>query len=157
MLQKLLIGAALFVGLSVGWQMRSTWSLMGQVRAERRVVETMARQAAVSTAADARHQRQAAAARSVYRTLYREVPVYVPQTTVARCDVPLGLVRLLDAAALGVPAVPDPAGRPHDAPAGLGLDTVARSVVDNDETCNAVRDQLVSLQDWVREQEEPAG
>jgi len=151
-LQKLLTGAVLFVGLSLGWQLRATWSLMGQTRAARHVVETVERQAAVSSDADVRHQRKAAAARIVYRTLYREVPVYVPQTAVARCDVPLGFVRLLDAAALGVPAVPGSAGRPHDAPAGIGLDTVAGSVVDNYETCNAVRAQLSGLQDWVRRQ-----
>ena len=66
-------------------------------------------------------------------------------------------MRLHDAAAQGVPAVPDPPGQPDAAAPGIGLDTVARAVVDNYETCNAVRAQLSSLQNWVRAQADVAG
>jgi len=156
-LRAILTGGVLFVGLSVGWQLRATWALLGQAQAQARVVRTMIRQAEVSAEADERHGATAEATRTVYRTLVREIPLHVPAEAVARCDIPAGLVRLHDAAAQGVPAVPDPPGQPDAAAPGIGLDTVARAVVDNYETCNAVRAQLSGLQNWVRAQADVAG
>lgn len=157
MLRAILTGGVLFVGLSVGWQLRATWALWGQTQAEAQVVRTMVRQAEVSAEADKRHGATAEATRRVYRTFYREIPLHVPAEAVARCDVPVGFVRLHDAAAQGVPTVPDPAGRPDAAATGVGLDAVAGAVVDNYETCNAVRAQLAALQDWVRAQADVTG
>lgn len=152
MLRTILAGAVLFVGLSVGWQLRATWSLWAESRAQARTVRVMANQAAVTAQVDLIHQGTAETTRLIYRTLYREIPRYVPSEAVARCTVPLGFVRLHDAAAQGVPAIPDPAGRPDAAAAGVGLDTVAGTVVDNYQTCNEVRGQLSALQGWVTAQ-----
>lgn len=84
-------------------------------------------------------------------TIIREVPVHVTPQADARCTVPVGFVRVHDGAAEN--RVPDPGdpGNP-DAPApGIALSTVAATVASNYTTCHEVREQLISLQDWVRE------
>ena len=152
MMRTILVGGVLFVGLSVGWQMRATWSLWGESRSQARTIRVIAAQTAVTAKADANHQSAAAATRTLYRTLYREIPVYVPTKAAANWDVPVGFVRLHDAAAQSVPTVPDPAGRPDAAPSAIGLDSVAVAVVQNYEVCNAVRERLSALQGWIVDQ-----
>lgn len=82
------------------------------------------------------------------QAIFQKVPVYVPASADAACIVPVGFVRLHDAAAQSV--MPGSAG-PADAQAsGLALSTVAGTVVDNYTTCHAIAEQLMALQDWVR-------
>ncbi len=155
MLRGLLTGGVLFLGVSLGWQLHGAWSLIGLGRAKAdavRITEVRERDTIRLSAA---LERDAAAARTVYRTLYREIPRHVPAQAVARCDVPVGFVRVHDAAAVAVPAVPDPVGRPDEAASGVGLDRVAVAVAGNYETCNAVRAQLAALQSWVRAMSDP--
>lgn len=83
-------------------------------------------------------------------TILKEVPVYVTRQADDRCPVPVGFVRLHDAAAEN--RVPDSGntGDP-DAPApGVALSTVAVTVAGNYAACHEIREQLTSLQDWVR-------
>lgn len=82
-------------------------------------------------------------------TIIQKVPVYVPQTTVAACPLNHGFVRVLDAAAAGTD-LPAAASAADAAAAGIGLDTVANSVVNNYTTANSIREQLIALQGWVR-------
>ncbi|MFN3522241.1 MAG: hypothetical protein ACK4YQ_08320 [Phenylobacterium sp.] len=152
MFRALAAGAVLFVGLSLGWQLRGAWALWGQVRAEAAVARIASRRAEISAGTDRAHEADARRARTIYRTLVREIPRHVPADAAARCDVPVGFVRLHDAAAQGVPTVPDAAGRPDGAASGVDLPAVAETLIDNYETCNAVRDQLAALQGWVRAQ-----
>ncbi|MGO1072712.1 hypothetical protein [Lysobacter sp. CA199] len=82
------------------------------------------------------------------KTITQEIPVYVTAEADARCDVPVGFVRLHDAAAQSLP-IDRPAGDP-DAPApGVTLSAVAGTVAGNYGTCHEVREQLISLQDFV--------
>ncbi len=83
-------------------------------------------------------------------TIIKEVPVYVPAQADADCVINRGFVRLHDAAAAGDPGLPDPAGDPDAAPAGVALSTVAETVADNYGTCHQVREQLIALQGWAR-------
>lgn len=87
-----------------------------------------------------------------YRTLLKEVPTYVTQNADTKCVVPVGFVRLLDAAAAGndLPAASPSPGESYDAPAHVELDTVASSVVSNYGAANANAQQLKALEDWVR-------
>ncbi len=113
--------------------------------AERRAAEITDRAA---TAYEADRER----VRTVYRTIYREVPHALTPETDARFPMPVGLVRLHDAAALADPAFSDPAGLPDDAPSPVAASQLASAVVDNYETCNATAGRLTALQAWVREQ-----
>lgn len=91
---------------------------------------------------------------TVYKTLVKEVPVYVNQSDIARCTVNLGFVRLFNAAASGtqLPAISNAAGSDNDSPSGVGLDTVANVTDGNDQTYYEVKQRLVDAQNWIREQ-----
>lgn len=82
-------------------------------------------------------------------TIMKEVPVYVTAEADARCPVPVGFVRVHDAAAQNLP-LHRPAGDP-DAPApGVTLSAVAGTVAGNYQQCHEVREQLIGLQDYVQ-------
>ena len=85
------------------------------------------------------------------RTIIKEIPVYVTPAADAGCVIPVGFVRVHDAAAQG--AVPVPSGNP-DAPApGVALSTVAETVTGNYGTAHEIAEQLKALQDWIRAQQ----
>lgn len=81
-------------------------------------------------------------------TLTKEIPVYVTAQADAACPVPVGFVRVHDAAAAN--ELLGPAGIADAQPSGLALSAVAGTVVDNYATCHAAIEQLKALQGWVR-------
>ncbi|NQD37485.1 hypothetical protein HPT27_10640 [Permianibacter sp. IMCC34836] len=84
--------------------------------------------------------------RETGKAIIKEVPVYVPLDTP---DLPAGFRWLHDAAAAGT--VPDPAER-ADA-AAVPAQTATTTVVENYTTCNTTREQVIKLQQWIREQQ----
>ncbi|PRG19633.1 hypothetical protein [Burkholderia multivorans] len=87
-------------------------------------------------------------------TIVKEVPVYVDREADRACVVPLGFVRVHDAAAANVP-VGDP-GSTDAAAAGVALSAVAATVADNYTTCHENAEQLIALQARVRDIEKEA-
>ena len=67
------------------------------------------------------------------------------------CTINNGFVVLHDAAAKN--KVPETPRDSHAEPSGVKLSTVASTVAGNYGTCHEIRQQLESLQTWVREQE----
>lgn len=157
---KIYIAVAL-VGLAVGfsgaWKARDLMAAgasakalkveAGQLRAALRV--TAAQQ---QIASDIGRQAAEERVRIEYRTrtLIREVPTYVTPEIDARFDLAVGLVRLHDAAALGVDvsAVPDPAGRADDQAADVAASDFGAAVVENYGVCHALRSQVLAWQSW---------
>lgn len=92
--------------------------------------------------------------RNITRTIVREVPTYVTVEADARCVLPVGFVRVHDAAAAGraVSATLDPAGRPDDAPAGIACSELGEVVAENYGAYRSVAQQLIDLQDLVAAQ-----
>lgn len=88
-------------------------------------------------------------------TILQKVPVYVTAHDDAACTIPLGFVRLHNAAATSA-ALPDAAGTADAQPSGLALSTVAGTVVDNYTTCHATAENLTALQAWVRANSDPS-
>ncbi|MCX5863624.1 MAG: hypothetical protein NTW42_00900 [Deltaproteobacteria bacterium] len=80
-------------------------------------------------------------------TIIKEVPVYVPASADADCDIHFGFVRLHDAAATNT--IPNPAGAADAAPAGVALSAVAGTVAENYGACHANAQQLIALQGWI--------
>ncbi|ALN92514.1 hypothetical protein [Lysobacter gummosus] len=80
----------------------------------------------------------------------KEIPIYVTPTADAACTVPVGFVRLHDAAAANQPTTPS-TGNPDAPAAGVALSDVAGAVADNYATCHANAEQVIGLQDYVRE------
>lgn len=85
-------------------------------------------------------------------TIIKEVPVYVDREADRACAVPVGFVRVHDAAAANMP-VGDP-GTADAAPAGIALSAVAGTVADNYTTCHENAEQLIALQARLRSAEE---
>ncbi len=83
-------------------------------------------------------------------TITKEVPVYVTAQADAACPVPVGFVRIHDAAAQGADLAGS-AGDPDAPAAGVALSTVADTVAGNYTACHANAEQVVALQDYIVE------
>ncbi|SPK73050.1 putative phage related protein exported protein [Cupriavidus taiwanensis] len=84
-------------------------------------------------------------------TIIKEIPRYVPAHADAACTVPVGFVRLHDAAATGTVLHPGP-GDTDAGPSGLALSAVTGTVADNYTTCHRNAEQLSALQATLRAQ-----
>lgn len=83
--------------------------------------------------------------------IIQKIPEYISQDADDRCDVSNGFVVLHDSAAKN--EVPDTTREFNEESSGIRISEVATTVAGNYSTCNEVREQLKSLQDWVRSQE----
>ena len=90
--------------------------------------------------------------RYVNRQILKEVPVYVTQESDARCVVPDGAVRVLDAASTGNPPVPYGPGQSPDAPSRHDLSGLVSNVVGNYGYTLELEAQVKGWQDWYAEQ-----
>jgi hypothetical protein len=117
--------------------------------------QVVVQRAQVSRAAGAAEAEAQDHIRIVYRTLREEIPAHVAAETDRRFALPVGLVRLHDAAARGLELsrVPDPAGEPDGAASGVQPSDLAGALVDNYGACRADAEQLAALQTWIRRQE----
>ncbi|THD80643.1 MAG: hypothetical protein E7812_07895 [Phenylobacterium sp.] len=120
----------------------------------RQVVQVTRAAGDVSTAAAARDAQAQTQIRYVTRTQIKETPTYVDAATDAAFGVPVGLVRVHDAAALGldVSAVPDPAGRADGDASSVAASDLGRAIIANYGECRADQARLAELQDWLRKQ-----
>lgn len=84
----------------------------------------------------------------VTRTLIKEVPIHVTAQADAHCVVPLGFVRLHDAAATGGPAPSYASGESPDQASGVELSGVVSSVTDNYGYTRELEAQVISWQEW---------
>lgn len=83
--------------------------------------------------------------------IVKSVPIYITKEADAKCDIPNGFVSLHDSAAKNeLPPTPSDI---DGASSGIKLSEVTTVVTSNYTTCNQIRQQLLSLQEWVREQE----
>ena len=80
-----------------------------------------------------------------------KVPVYINKPTDDNCTINNGFVVLHDAAAKN--EVPESPRDSHAEASEVKLSTVATTVTENYGTCHEIRQQLESLQQWIREQE----
>ncbi len=117
--------------------------------AARHSARVVAAQSAVAATASLHEAAAQVQIRTVYRTIHDEVHVYVTNASDARCVVPVGFVRIHDAAAGGVPPGPETPGQPDDAPSGVALSAVASTVADNYGAAVENAQQLTALQAWI--------
>lgn len=83
--------------------------------------------------------------------IIQKVPEYISKTSDAKCDVPNGFVVLHDSAVKN--EISDTTREFNESSSGVELSAVAKTVTGNYTTCNEVREQLKSLQDWISVQE----
>lgn len=76
---------------------------------------------------------------------------YITKEIDARCDIPVNVVELHDSAAKN--KLPDPARVANETSSGVTLSTTTKTVVENYNLANEIRQQLISLQEWIKEQQ----
>lgn len=88
------------------------------------------------------------------RTLVQKVPIYVTPETDARCFVPVGLVRVWNAAATGSDpgAVPIPAGLADGDASGIACSELASDIATAFGDARQNTEQLKALQGWITDQ-----
>jgi len=80
------------------------------------------------------------------------VPQFItPQAEIA-CTIPNGFIRLHNFGAEGI--IPTPPIETDGAPSAIKLTDVTGVVTTNYYTCNEIRQQLISLQNWITQQQE---
>jgi len=156
----LIIVLALLAAIGYGavWQQHRVTiaqSDAAHARAERDQALASASSEKITTKVVTQYVDRVQVVREVGATITKEVPVYVTAKADAACPVPVGFVRLHDAAAQG--HVPEPTAGDPDAPApGLALSTVADTVAGNYSSCHETAEQLIGLQAWVDAHAPPA-
>lgn len=76
---------------------------------------------------------------------------YITKEIDSRCTIPVSVVELHDSAAKN--KLPDTTRVANESPSGVALSTTTKTVVENYNLANEIRQQLISLQDWIREQQ----
>ena len=147
-------GGAYKLGSDSGWARRDAVALSADLAREKGAHLADLRATEASQKLGGEHQPAAERIRTIYRTIQRELPTHVPAETDARFPVPVGFVRVHDAAVLGLPVadVHDPAGRPDDAASELAASQAARVVAGNYEACADNAERLSAWQAWWRGQ-----
>ena len=147
-------GGAYKLGSDSGWARREAVSLTADLAREKgaHAADLQAFQASQEAASE--HQLAADRIRTLYRTVEREIPAHVTPETDARFPLPVGFVRVHDAAALGLPVadVHDPAGRADGAASELAASEAARVITWNYEACAHNAEQVRGWQAWWRGQ-----
>lgn len=90
--------------------------------------------------------------RTTYRLIEKETSRAITPEIDARYPLPWVYVRLLDAAAAGVPPGPPAVNEPDGEPSGLSLTAGVATGVANGEACALTRQQLIDLQGVIRAQ-----
>jgi hypothetical protein len=86
------------------------------------------------------------------KTLVEKVPVYVSSKSDDGCRVPVGFVRLHDAAAGGSPSLPAAAGGSLDAASGLELSAALSTVIANYGVAYDWRAEALTWRAWYAQQ-----
>lgn len=83
--------------------------------------------------------------------IIKEIPTYITKVDDSKCVVPNGFVLLHDSASRN--EVPDTTRAPDEGASKVKISGVAETVIDNYTTYYQVSEQLKSLQQWVKEQQ----
>lgn len=155
-----LLALALLAGALVGFgwvkgasHVQAEWDA-ANTKQTLRVAVVKRRQAEATVQVITKYVDRVKIVRETSATIAKEVPIYVSPEADAVCVLSRGFVRLHDAAAAGV--VPGAAAGPDASFSGIALSTVAGTVAGNYERCHENAEQLIALQEWVREMKEAA-
>ncbi len=131
--------------------LRASQAKLATARADLRKA-TAAQAVTATVAADV--ERRQVVVRYVTRTLIERVPIYVSPEVDRRYPLPVGLVRLHDAAARGEAEVSGSAGEPDDAPSGTPASALAQTLIGNYGDYYACREQVRGWIAWSEQQKQ---
>ena len=158
-----------FLALALGVQTLRVGSLKrGEIACQAQVktyqaVEAAARakaaqvaktQAQVTKAATQAYTVTAGRIQTITRTIVQNVPTYITPAIDTRYPLPIGFVRVSDAAAAGLdlPAVPPTGPDSYAAASPVAASTAATVIASNYGSCRANAAQLVALEGWVTQE-----
>lgn len=145
----LLVAAACAVAWFKGAaHVHDAWDL-ADARRDKAIAERKVRVADKVAAVVTRYVDRVKIVREAGETIIKEVPVYVTQDADRRCPVPAGFVRLWNGANRG--ELPAPDGSVDEAASAVVLSDIAAQHGREAEQCRATEEQLIALQDAVRE------
>ena len=121
------------------------WDL-DRARLETELVKERARQAQVEIQVVTEYVDRVKTVIEKGKTIVKTVVEYVSVDSDNRCDVNCGFLRLYATSAGDL--MPPATASLNDASSGVALSTVAADLSDNFTQCNAIREQLISLQQW---------
>ena len=134
------------VGAGVKAEQTAQAQRVEKARAHVARVEGEARK--ISAASQAQHQADTARIAALSVQLQQKVSTYVSPQADRRCIVPVGYVRLRDAAGAGRPIVPAAAGGSLDADSGVALSDVARVDIETAAAFNAAISEVKAWRGW---------
>lgn len=150
--------AGLVIGSGATWWLRDQMAANAKLdsarkatRAAVKVIERTDKAAKITSAVSAKVEAKQAKTRIIYRDILKEVPVYVTAETDRRYPLPVGFVRVLDAAA-DQTTVPDGPGQSDDDPSEVTASVAAGVLTDWAGMYYACREQVVGWNDWYAEQ-----
>lgn len=106
---------------------------------------------AVSMEIDKKQVEAATKTKTIYKTIVKEVVVYVPKIANDMCVLTEGFVAIHDAAAKSV--VPEPRNETTDTPIATSISDVGVVVAENYGTYYEIAERLHYLQQWVLKQQ----
>jgi hypothetical protein len=147
-------GLVLTLGAAVGWQHQRLADLRGQLTtAQANAIasqwEASAERATVTLIT--RHVDRIRVVHDTTTQLQRDTPTYVTPSMDHDYPLPVGFIRVHDAAAAGT--LPGPAGAIDATRAPVAASTAAAVIAGNYGTCHETAEQLTALQDWWRAQQ----
>ena len=141
-----LIGALLFIG---GVWFEGGLYYVNQTRAEIARIEKESKEATAKIEAD--YKQKIEVTKKKGEQIVKYVDRYVNKEADAKCVIPSSVVELHNSAAKN--ELPDPARVANESPSGVALSTTTKTVVENYNLFHELRQQLISLQEWIREQQ----
>jgi len=141
----------LCLGAGAGWRVMSWRERANAAQAARDSVQVVERRGRITFDVEMNFEKARLRDGGATGKRLEEIPRHVTPEMDHDFPVPCGFVRVFNAATHG--PIPDPAGCPDDAPSGIALSTVGETETRNDGQYDQVVDQLMALQDWVRQQQ----
>ena len=138
-------------GYSAGVKHQRAEYAKALAKAEKKAAETKKASDAITAKAEEKHVQTVEKIRTVTQTLIKEVPYAVPSVP-GRANLPWGAVRLLDAAVLGVPSVPNPPGVSDAEASPVGDADLTRTGITNAETCHINAETVMAWQSFWTDQ-----
>jgi hypothetical protein len=112
--------------------------------------QTEAKGVTISTETGAKVEKARVEIRTITKTITREIPVVLTPEVDRTFRLPNGLVRLHDAAALGIAPSAGPAGQPDDGPSPVAPSQLAGAITDNYGICHELRAQVDGWQSFYK-------
>lgn len=145
------LASVFFYGMMTGrGQIQGQWDA-ATAKQTTQIVDLKERQADASIKVVTKYVDRVQVIRQQGADIIKELPVYVTREADSSCVLPRGFVRLHDAAAAG--RIAEAAGGSDASAAGITLSTVAGTVADNYQRCHENAEELIGLQDWIRQQQ----